>query len=67
MTKQDRDEPYRGHYLDFALYGTDIKDAEKKLDAAVGSTDYIADLIAVCSVQTYHLIAADFLKVGRHL
>ena len=67
MTKQHRHEPYRGYYLDFALYGIDIKNSEKKLDAAVRSCDYIANLIAVCSVQTYYLIVADFLKVSRHL
>ena len=41
---------YRSNGLDFALYGIDIKDTEKKLDAAVRSSDYIADLITVCSV-----------------
>lgn len=67
MTRQHRNEPYRGNNLDFTLYGIDIEDAEKKLDAAVRSSDYIADLIAVCSVQTYYLEATDFLKVSRHL
>ena len=41
---------YRRNSLDLALNGVDIKDAEEKLDAAVRSSDYIADLIAVCSV-----------------
>ena len=67
MTKQHRNEPYQGYYLDFALYGIDIENAEKKLDAAVRCCNYIADLIAVCSVQTYYLIVTDFLKVSRHL
>ena len=58
---------YRGNGLNFALDGIDIKDAEEKLDSTSRSSDYIADLIAVCPVQPYHLIAADFLKVGRHL
>ncbi len=58
---------YRGDCFDLALYGTDIKDAEKKLDFAVSSSDYIANLIAVCSVQTYNFVAADLLKVSRDL
>ena len=49
-TQQYESMPYRSNRLDFALYGIDIKDTEKKLDAAVRSSDYIADLIAVCSV-----------------
>lgn len=49
-TKQYESMPYRSNGLDFALYGIDIKNTEKKLDAAVRSSDYIADLIAVCSV-----------------
>ena len=66
MTEQRQNEPYRGYSLDFALYGVEIEDAEKKLDA-VRSSYYIADLIAICSVQSYYLIAADFLKISRHL
>lgn len=58
---------YRGNGLHFALYGVDIKDAEKELHAAVRSGDYIADLVAVCAIQPYYLIAADPLKVSRHL
>ena len=41
---------YRRNSLDFALNGIYVKDAEEKLDAAVCSSDNIADLIAVCSV-----------------
>ena len=59
--------PYRGNGLNFALDGIDIKDAKEKFDATVRSSYYIADLIAVCPVQPYHFIAADFLKVSRHL
>lgn len=40
--------------MNFALYGIDIKDAEKKLDAVVCSSDYIANLIAICSIQSYY-------------
>lgn len=58
---------YRGNGLHFALYGIDIKDADKELHATVRSSDYIADLIAVCAIQPDHLIAADLLKVSRHL
>ena len=49
-TEKYESMPYRSNGLDFALYGIDIKDTEKKLDAAVRSSDYIADLITVCSV-----------------
>lgn len=49
-TKEYESMPYRSNSLNFALYGIDIKDTEKKLDAAVRSSDYIADLITVCSV-----------------
>lgn len=58
---------YRGNGLHFALYGIDIKDAEKELHAAVRSGDYIADLIAVCAIQPYYLKAADLSEVSRHL
>ena len=65
--KKQEKKAYRGYNFDFALYGIDVEDAEKKFDVAVRSSDYVADLIAVCSVQSYYLIAADFLKLSRHL
>ena len=49
-TKQYESMPYRSNSLDFALYRINIKNTEKKPDAAVRSSDYIADLIAVCPV-----------------
>ena len=59
--------PYRGDRLDFAFYRVYIEDAEEKLDTALGSSNHIANLIAVCSVQSNYLIAADFPKVHCHL
>ena len=49
-TQQHKNIPYRGNRLDFALYRIDIKDAKKKLDAVMCSSDYIADLVAVCPI-----------------
>ena len=59
--------PYRGHDLDFTLYGIDIEDTKIKLDVAMRRSDYIADLVTICAIKPYDIEAANFLKIGRHL
>ena len=60
-------KPYRGYRLNLALYRIYIENAEKKLDVALRSSNYVAYLIAVCSVQSNYLISADSPKVLCHL